>query len=424
MNNRRLITTLLLTQGMSLIGSRMTGIAIGIWLFQTTGRATYLLLIPFFNEIPSLLTGHLVGVYVDKWHKKYTVILGDFGQAIGTVILLITLQTIGFKPLILYCVVALQGIFGMMQTTATDVMMTLLTDDTNRDRVNGLKEILFPVASFLGPALTALIYPLIGLNGVIFIDLLSFLIAVIVVGSLKLPAISNSQQIGDTSKINHALTEALQYLKMHKALLLFLVYIGFTNFMLNGPIELIIPYLLSLSFNEGSVAGMMSLMGIATFTGALFVTAIGKTKNRVNSILFLMLFSGIMMILFGISRKNILLSASLFLMMLPLPMASARFKSLLQTYVPIYLQGRVFSIAYQIAYGTAPISFILVGPLVDQWLEPNMLAGTWPLLNTFFGHHSGAGMGIALSFSGISIVISTLLAGIYKPFRNIDDKKL
>ncbi len=424
MNNRRLITTLLLTQGVSLIGSRMTGIAIGIWLFQTTGKATYLLLIPFFNEIPSLLTGHLVGVYVDKWHKKCTMILGDLGQAIGTVILLITLQTIGFKPLILYYVIALQGIFGMMQTTAADVMMTLLTNDTNRDRVNGLKEMLFPVASFLGPALTAIIYPLIGLKGVIAVDLLSFVIAVLVVGSLKLPVISSSQQIEDTSKINHALTEALQYLKMHKELLLFLVYIGFTNFMLNGPIELIIPYLLSLSFDDGSVASMMSLMGVATFTGALLVTTVRRAKNRVNSILFLMLFSGVMMIIFGISRKLILLGTSLFLMMLPLPMVSARFKSLLQTYVPIHLQGRVFSIAYQIAYGTAPISFILVGPLVDQWLEPNTLAGTWPLLNTFFGHHSGAGMGIALSFSGISIVISTLLAGIYKPFRNIDDKKM
>lgn len=127
MNNRRLITPLLLTQGISLIGSRMTGIAIGIWLFQTTGKATYLLLIPFFNEIPSLLTGHLIGVYVDKWNKKYAMILGDFGQAIGTVILLITLQTIGFKPSILYSVVAFQGIFGMMQTTAADALVKSIT---------------------------------------------------------------------------------------------------------------------------------------------------------------------------------------------------------------------------------------------------------------------------------------------------------
>lgn len=211
---------------------------------------------------------------------------------------------------------------------------------------------------------------------------------------------------------------------MHKVLLLFLVYIGFTNFMLNGPIELIIPYLLSLSFDEGAVAGMMSLMGIATFTGALLVTTIGRAKNRVKAILLLMLFSGIMMIVFGLSRKFIILGASLFLMMLPLPMISARFKSLLQTYVPIHLQGRVFSIAYQIAYGTAPISFILVGPLVDRWLEPNMLAGTWPLLNMIFGQYSGAGMGIVLSFSGIAIVISTLFISIYKPVKNIDGIKL
>lgn len=48
MQNRRTAYTLLFTQGLSLIGSRMTGIAIGIWLFQTTGKTTYLLLVPFF----------------------------------------------------------------------------------------------------------------------------------------------------------------------------------------------------------------------------------------------------------------------------------------------------------------------------------------------------------------------------------------
>lgn len=424
MNNRRLITTLLLTQGMSLIGSRMTGIAIGIWLFQATGKATYLLLIPFFNEIPSLLTGHLVGVFVDKWNKKITLILGDLGQAIGTVILLISLQTIGFKPFILYGVVALQGIFGMMQTTAADVMMTLLTDDSNRDRINGFKEMLFPVASFLGPALTAIIYPIIGLKGVIAVDLLTFVIAVLIVGSLKLPALSDADQLVNPGKVNHALREATQYLKMHKVLLVFLIYIGFTNFMLNGPIELIIPYLLSLSFDEGAVAGMMSLMGIATFSGALLVTTIGRVKNRVISVVTLMMLSGFMMISFGITRHFIFLGVSLFLMMLPLPMVSARFKSLLQTYVPIHLQGRVFSIAYQIAYGTAPISFVVVGPLVDNWLEPNMLLGTWPALNAIFGHQSGAGMGIVLSFAGLAIVFSSLLIGLYRPIRKLEDKKL
>ncbi len=421
MKNRGLITTLLLTQGISLIGSRMTGIAIGIWLFQATEKTTYLLLIPFFNEIPSLLTGHIIGVFVDRWHKKYSIILGDFGQAVGTLILLLSLKTIGFSPWILYSVVALQGMFSMMQTTAADVMMTLLTDEASRDRINGLKEMIFPVASFLGPALTAVIYPFVGLTGVITLDLVSFLIAVITISTLRLPAVSNKPQIEETRIMNKALSEALHYFKKHKSLVCFLIYFGFTNFMLNGSLELITPYLLSLSLSESAVAGMMSFMGIATFTGAFLITIAGSSNKRVKSIFMLMLLSSSMMILLGISRQLLLIGLSLFLVMLPLPMVNARLKSLLQSYVPVHLQGRVFSISYQIAYGTAPISFILVGPIVDKWLEPNMIAGTWPFLSSWFGNSNGSGIGVVLAFAGISIFIVTFVAALYEPLNSLDE---
>lgn len=48
LNKNRLLFTLLMTQAISIIGTRMTGIAIGIWIFQRTGQAMDLLLIPFF----------------------------------------------------------------------------------------------------------------------------------------------------------------------------------------------------------------------------------------------------------------------------------------------------------------------------------------------------------------------------------------
>src|SRR5688500_12198865 len=42
--------TLLITQTFSLVGSRMTAVALGIWVFTTTGQTTPLLLTAFFNE--------------------------------------------------------------------------------------------------------------------------------------------------------------------------------------------------------------------------------------------------------------------------------------------------------------------------------------------------------------------------------------
>ena len=46
---------LIATQTVSLIGSHMTSIGVGIWVFAQTGKTAPLLLTSFFNELPGML---------------------------------------------------------------------------------------------------------------------------------------------------------------------------------------------------------------------------------------------------------------------------------------------------------------------------------------------------------------------------------
>ena len=52
--------TLLITQTLSFIGSRMTGLALSIYIFGQTGEATPLVLTSFFAFLPRLLSASLV----------------------------------------------------------------------------------------------------------------------------------------------------------------------------------------------------------------------------------------------------------------------------------------------------------------------------------------------------------------------------
>ena len=66
---------LLLTQTFSLIGSRMTSVAVGILILRETGQAARLLLISFFNELPGMIGGGLAGVpslpgFLDNFEPK------------------------------------------------------------------------------------------------------------------------------------------------------------------------------------------------------------------------------------------------------------------------------------------------------------------------------------------------------------------
>jgi MFS family permease len=96
--------TLLVTQSLSLIGSRMTAVAIGIWIFNETGQTAPLLLTSFFTELPGMLGGSLAGVLVDRWNRKLVLILADAGQGIGSLLLLVSFQSGAFQLWHLYAV--------------------------------------------------------------------------------------------------------------------------------------------------------------------------------------------------------------------------------------------------------------------------------------------------------------------------------
>src|SRR5690606_27567765 len=68
---------LMVTQVLSLIGSSMTSIAVAIRIFAETGEATPILLAGFFTALPMMVAGSLAGVLVDRWERRWVLVLCD-----------------------------------------------------------------------------------------------------------------------------------------------------------------------------------------------------------------------------------------------------------------------------------------------------------------------------------------------------------
>jgi MFS transporter, DHA3 family, macrolide efflux protein len=115
MGKRQTFYLIVVTQTLSLIGSRMTSIGVGLWLFQRTSVTTPLLLAAFFAELPGMLGGSLAGVLVDRWERRQVLILADTGQAVGTVLLLTSILSGQFQLWHLYLIVLFQGGFAILQ---------------------------------------------------------------------------------------------------------------------------------------------------------------------------------------------------------------------------------------------------------------------------------------------------------------------
>ena len=114
----RTLYLLTLTQALSLLGSRMAAVAVGLWVYARTGQATPLLLAAFFAELPVLALGGLAGILADRVDRRWVLVLGDAGQALGTVALLASVLAGEFRLWHLYAASGLQGLFVAVQAPA------------------------------------------------------------------------------------------------------------------------------------------------------------------------------------------------------------------------------------------------------------------------------------------------------------------
>lgn len=401
---------LVVTQTLSTIGSRMTALAVGIYVFNDTGQTAPLLLVAFFNELPAMLLNSLVGVWIDRWDRRWMMMLADTGQALGSVLLLISFASGYFQLWHLYAVALMQGLFAMIQSPAKDAVVTMLVPDEQRDRANAVQAMAFPLAGVIAPAVTGLLYVVVGLAGIVLIDLLTFFSAVFAVYRMHIPRPARSVEAAAAAgRFRHELLQGFRHLVARPALLGLTLYFTTLNFLLNGPLELSLPYLITITGSEALTGLVLAAGSLGGLIGAgLLAVFSGRFRSRLWLILIAMLVVGTMFLVHGTTRSPWILALSIFCLMAALQVW-ALYTSILQVKIPPDLQGRVFSITAQLGYLASTASFLLTGPLVDRVLEPAVATPAWQAVAGIVGNQPGAGMGLVLVATGVAILLITLV---------------
>jgi MFS family permease len=412
---------LIITQTFSLIGSRMTGLALGIYVYSQTGQATPLALVALFGFLPQVIAGGIAGVLADRWDRRYVMILSDIGQALGTVILLGSFLTGTFRVELLYVVTLIQAFFGMFQTPAFEASVTMLIPDSQRDRANAIQQLTSPAAGLIAPALAGGLYALVGVNGVIAFDLFTFVVAMVVVLLLHIPRPAQSE-IGRAMQ-GSVLREAfggLEFLWRWRTLFWMNLHIVLVNFLFAGSTVLFTPYLLARTGSEAAMGTVLSVLNAGMITGGVIMGVWGGTKPRIHTMLPGVIIAAFFLIIIGAAQSVLVLAVAGFLMMVPPPMINASMMSMMQSKVPPDVQGRVFAAMGQMATFLIPLSYLLVGPLADEVFEPAVGQPGWEPFAPLVGNSAGAGMGLLMVIAGVILVITTTLVYLVPRVRHME----
>jgi MFS transporter, DHA3 family, macrolide efflux protein len=436
MANRHTLRTfyiLIATQTFSLIGSQMTGLAVAIKVFKDTNQATPIAITAFFAALPALISASIAGVLADRWDRRRVMAISDAGQAIGTLILLISFATGTFELWILYVVSLIQAVFGTFQQPAFGAAMTMMVPDDHRDRANAIRELTGPMSGIFAPVLAGLLFAVIGASGVMVIDLFTFAVAVMVVLLVEIPhpqqsaegralqeTVRSGAAVGPQSRLRSWLapsvalwkeaTIGFRYLATRRILLFIAMYLSIVNFLIGGAFVLNTPYVLSITGKEAALGTLMGVMSAGAILGGVIMSVWGGTRPRIHTIMPGIAAAGLGMALYGVSRVPVTMGIALFALMLPIPMINASFMSMMQIKVPPDLQGRVFSVLGQLSTLLMPIAYLLAGPLADKVFEPAVSKAGWDTIAPLVGSQPGSGIGLIMLLAGSLIAVVTVIA--------------
>lgn len=394
-------------QVFSMVGSQMTNFAMGIWAWERTGQATPLALVGFFSFTPLIIFSPIAGVLVDRWNRKWVMAISDIGAGLVTLTIFILLFTNNLEIWHLYITGIIGGIFGAFQWPAYSAAISLMVSKKQYARTSGMISMAESGVGFIAPIMAGFLVPMIGVTGIIAIDLATLVIALVFLLLVFIPEPKRKQKDKTSGAFIRELVFGFRYVFDRRSLLYLQLVFFLGNLFFTVAFTLMNPMILASTNGDATILGSVQSIGaIGGLLGGLILTAWGGPKKKIHGVLAGWIFSGLGLIMMGIGRILPFWLASQFLMMVVLPVVNGSNQAIWQAKVAPEVQGRVFSVRRLVAQITAPISMAVAGPLADQVFEPAMTSpGHWlsQLLGPIFGTGPGAGMSVIIVISGILI---------------------
>jgi len=416
----RTFLTIWAGQVVSLIGSGMTGFALGVWIFQNTGEATPLVLVALFDSLPNFTLSPLVGALVDRYDRRTLMLIADSGAALVTLSLYLLFSNGLLELWHLYLAALTTSTLGIFQRLAYQASVAVLVPREHLSRANALVQTAESFSGIISPILGGLLFVAIGINGIFIVDFVTFLVAAGTLLIVRIPS-PKSAEVKRPSLLSD-IRQGFDFLKERNGLVSLALFIAMLNALVSSCAVLITPMLLS--FATPQVLGFVqAASSVGLLLGGIWISVWGGPKRKVLGICLAALGSGLGLAFTGVRQDPIWIAAGLFIFLFPITLINASIRAIVQTKVPATMQGRVFSLVFTLARLGVPLGLLAAGPLADQVFEPAMRIGGG-LAATFVGQVLGVGpgRGIGLMFvlAGLGMLVVTLFMYSYPRMRLVE----
>lgn len=411
-------------QLVSLVGSGLTRFALGVWVFQQTESVTQFTLIAFFATIPGAVALPLGGALSDRLDRRRLMFLSDSVAAAATIVILLLASLDRLAVWHIYIVVTVQGLAAAFQWPSYLASIPLLVPKQHLGRASGVTRTGRAISEIVAPLVAGGLLLIIGLDGIILIDLTTFLFAASVLALVRIPK-ARQTEAGRAAQgtIRQEIRSGRVYIRSRPGLRMLVIYLAVINFAFAMSQVLITPLVLSFT-NEQTLGVILAIAGAGMLMGTVVMAAWGGPRRQMNGVLAFTVLLGTGLIILGWQPTVTLVALGGFIIMFAYPILNGCNEVIWLRKVEPDMQGRISGIRTVRTYMTVPYAYLTAGAMADWIFEPLLAPGGTLAGNVgqLIGVGAGRGVGLLLILAGLLPITMAVIGYLYTRLRLVEDE--
>ena len=356
-------------QALSIVGSQLVQFALIWYLTVQTASATVLATASLVATLPSVVLGPFIGTLVDRWNRRWTMILADGIVALATVGLAVLFALDQVAVWHIYAVMLIRSLAGSFHSNAMSASTSLMVPVEHLTRIQGVNQMLNGGLNVISAPLGALLLSVLPLQGILSIDVTTALFAILPLFFIQIPQPERKAASDVRATVWQDFKAGFRYVVGWPGLLIISLMTVGINFTIIPAFSLL-PLMVSEYFGGNAIhlSWVESAMGIGMIAGGALLGGWGGFKRKImTSMLGLVgMGAGTLVLALAPASAVYLAVGGAFVFGVMNPITMGPFFAIIQSQVEPDMQARVFSLLSSVGGGMAPVGLMIAGPVSDQ----------------------------------------------------------
>lgn len=340
-----------------------------IWhLTETTGSAAVLMIAGLAGFLPQALLGPLIGVWLDRWNRKLTMIIADSTIAVSS--LALGAYYLWGEPSlwVVYAVLLFRSAASSFHAPAFQAAVPLIAPEDQLTRVAGWHQMVFSSSSVLGPALGIAVYSATSLGAVLLLDVAGALIANLMLLFVKIDQ-PKTEAAQAPSFRNEFILGWKSFIAVKPVVTVTVAMAVFSVAFM--PLAMLFPLMTLSHFGLGGYGASLieAVFGIGMIAGGALLSVIASKWKDSTYLSVSLVAIGLTCVLSGVigSGAFIAFAVLCFFMGAAAPLFNGPYMAMIQKAFEPEKLGRVLSLVTSIGLLSSPIGLAAAGPIVDRF---------------------------------------------------------